>query len=32
MVGGSWCLRDGHHAAEADIARAYRRALARLVA
>ena len=32
MVGGSWSLRDGHHAAEATIARAYRRALARLLA
>ena len=25
MVGGGWSLRDGHHAAEAGIARAYRR-------
>ena len=31
MVGGSWSLRDGHHAAEETIARAYRRALARLL-
>ncbi len=32
MVGGSWALRDGHHAAEGTIARAYRRALGRLLA
>ena len=32
MVGGAWCLRDGHHAAEARIARAYRSVMARLVA
>jgi formimidoylglutamate deiminase len=31
MVGGSWNLRDGHHTAEETIARAYRRALARLL-
>jgi formimidoylglutamate deiminase len=32
MVGGSWSLRDGHHAAEGTIADAYRRTLARLLA
>jgi formimidoylglutamate deiminase len=32
MVGGTWSLRDGHHAAEATIARAYRRAMIRLAA
>ena len=32
MVGGAWCLRDGHHTAEARIARAYRSVMARLVA
>jgi formimidoylglutamate deiminase len=32
MVGGSWCLRDGHHAAEGTIARSYRRVLGRLLA
>jgi formimidoylglutamate deiminase len=31
MVGGSWSLRDRYHAAEADIARDYRRALTRLL-
>ena len=31
MVGGLWCLRDGHHAAELTIGRAYRRALDRLL-
>ena len=32
MVGGAWSLRDGHHAAEANIARSYRRAMHRLLA
>ena len=32
MVGGTWRVRDGQHAAEAAIARAYRRAMARLLA
>jgi formimidoylglutamate deiminase len=32
MVGGSWRLRDGQHAAEGTIARTYRRVLARLLA
>jgi formimidoylglutamate deiminase len=31
MVGGTWCVRDGHHPAEASIARAYGRALTRLL-
>lgn len=30
MVGGTWCVRDGHHAAEAAIERAYRRTVSRL--
>ena len=32
MVGGAWAVREGLHAAEADIARSYRRALHRLLA
>lgn len=32
MVGGLWCVRGGRHAAEASIARAYGRALGRLLA
>ena len=32
MVGGNWSLRAGHHAAEAAIARDYRRAITRLLA
>ena len=32
MVGGAWVLRDGHHAAEASIARSYRNTLLRLLA
>ena len=31
MVGGSWVVREGRHADEESIARAYRRALARLL-
>ena len=32
MVGGQWRVRDGRHPAEASIARAYRRTMARLLA
>lgn len=32
MVGGLWCVRGGHHAAEASIARAYRQTMERLLA
>jgi len=32
MVGGVWCVRDGHHAAQAAVARAYRQALERALA
>ena len=32
MVGGAWSVRAGHHVAEAGIARAYGKALARLLA
>lgn len=32
MVGGVWCVRDGHHPGEIAIAKAYGRTLARLLA
>jgi formimidoylglutamate deiminase len=32
MVGGTWSLRAGHHAAEPSVARSYRRAMQRLLA
>ncbi len=32
MVGGGWKVRDGHHAAEGPVERAYRRSIARLLA
>jgi formimidoylglutamate deiminase len=32
MVGGAWCVRGGRHAAETSVARAYGRAMARLLA
>lgn len=31
MVGGTWCVRDGHHPAEAAVGRAYRDTMRRLL-